>query len=61
LRDWQNAPKIDLMSAPDPIASLPPRRWPRWLRVLAIGRNWKFTLARLAVLIATFFIVFCFF
>jgi signal peptidase I len=61
LRDWQNAPKIDLMSAPDPTASLPPRRWPRWVRVLAIGRNWKFTLARLAVLAVISFIVFDFF
>jgi signal peptidase I len=61
LRDWQNAPKISLMSAPDPNASLPSQRWPRWVRVLLIGRDWKFTLARLAVLVVISFVVFDFF
>jgi signal peptidase I len=49
------------MSAPDPTASLPPQRWLHWVRVVVIGRNWKFTLARLAVLVVSSFIVFCFF
>jgi signal peptidase I len=61
LRDWQNAPKIDLMSAPDPNASMPSQRWPHWVRVLVIGRNWKFTMARLAVLVVISFVVFDFF
>ncbi len=37
----------------------PPRRLPHWVRIVLIGRNWKFTLARLVVLVVAFFIVFC--
>ena len=49
------------MPAPDQTSSTPPPRWPRWVRVVVIGRNWKLTLTRLAVLVVASFIVFCFF
>ncbi|MGB7768591.1 MAG: signal peptidase I [Verrucomicrobiia bacterium] len=38
----------------------PPLRLPGWARVVLIGRNWKLTLARVAVLVAACFIVFRF-
>ncbi len=38
----------------------PPLRFPKWVRVLVVGRNWKFTLARLAVLVIACFVVFHF-
>lgn len=49
------------MSAPDQTSTIPsPRRLPRWVRIVLIGRNWKLTLARLVVLVITCFIVFRF-
>jgi signal peptidase I len=60
LRDWQNAPKIYLMSAQNEISPIPPQRLPGWVRVVLIGRNWKLTLARLIVFVVTAFVVFRF-
>jgi signal peptidase I len=58
LRDWQIAPKIELMPAHNQISQIPSyQQLPRWVRVVLIGRNWKFTLARIAVLVVACFIV----
>ncbi len=48
------------MSAPDPTAYKPPQRWPHWVRVVIIGRNWKLTLTRIVILVVACFIVFPF-
>lgn len=49
------------MSAQDQTAPATlPLRLPRWVHVILIGRNWRFTLARLAVLVAVCFVVFRF-
>jgi signal peptidase I len=48
------------MSAPDQTSSTPPQRLPHWVRVVVIGRNWKFTLVRLVILVVTCVIVFPF-
>ena len=49
------------MSAPDQTSTLPPSpRWPHWVRIVLFGRNWKFTLARLVVLVVACFVIFRF-
>jgi signal peptidase I len=48
-----------MMSAQDQIAR-PQPSFPRWLRILAVGRNPKVTLIRAAVLVVSCFVVFKF-
>jgi signal peptidase I len=48
------------MTAQDKTAPMPRSRFPRWLRVVLIGRNPKITLVRIIILVITCVIVFGF-
>jgi signal peptidase I len=56
LRDLQNAPRLQAMTAQNQTARA--LRLPNWLRIALVGRNFKFTLARIVVLVVTCFVVF---
>jgi signal peptidase I len=60
LREQQNAPKLPAMTAQNQTAQSRQPQSPGWVRIALIGRNPKFTFARIAVLIVTCFIVFHF-
>jgi signal peptidase I len=61
LRDREIALKIKAMSAQDqPSGITSSASLPSGVRVVLIGRNWKLTLARLAVLVAASFVFFRF-
>jgi signal peptidase I len=61
LRDGEIAPKIKPMSAQNQSFRInSPALLPGWVRVVLIGRNWKLTLARLAVFVVACLVFFKF-